>query len=91
MFKLSDNHPDAIKMKNNELQSIKIEDNTFKDIKEGKLKDIGTIHFSTYDEIYKLLSFCDIKYINQHSTQIIYDTVNSQYYYDEYIAVGIKK
>ena len=90
-FKFSDKNPDLFKINNNELNAIKIETNTFKDIELGTFKDTGIIHFSTYDELFDIFDFCDIKYINQHSAKTIYDRVNNQYNFDEYIVVGVKK
>lgn len=91
MFKFSNHNPDLIKILNNEIKATKIEENTYTNIEKGAFKDTGIVHFSTKEEIFELLDFCDIKFINQHSSLTIYDTVNNQYNYDEYIVVGIKK
>ena len=90
-FKFSEYSQIFVKIKKNKLISTKVEDFTFKDIKDGKLADTGTIHFSTKKELFEIFDFCDIKYINRHSSDTIYDMVSNQYNYDEYIVVGVKK
>ena len=90
-FKYSDHNPDLLKINNAELNSTKIEKNTFKNIEKGTFADTGIVHFSTYDELFEIFEFCDIKYINQHSAKTIYDRVDNQYNFDEYIVVGVKK
>ena len=90
-FKFSDKNPDLLKINNNELKVKKIEHNTYEEIEEGTFKDTGIVHFSTYDELFEIFNFCDIKYINQHSINTIFDTVDNQYNYDEWIIVGVKK
>jgi ubiquinone/menaquinone biosynthesis C-methylase UbiE len=90
-FKFSDKNPDLLKIQNNILSGIKVEENTFKDIEEGTFKDTGIVHFTSYDEIFEVFNFCDIKYINHHTGETIYDTVNNQYNFSEYIIVGVKK
>lgn len=90
-FKFSDKNPDLLKILSGELNATKIETNTFEDIEKGTFKDTGIVHFSTYDELFEIFNFCDIKYINQHSAKTIYDTVNNQYNFDEFIIVGVKK
>jgi len=90
-FKFSEHNPDFIKIKKNLLQAIKIEENTFRDIAEGTFADTGVVHFATLDELFEIFSFCDIKYINRHISNTIYQNVDNQYNYDEYIIVGVKK
>ena len=90
-FKFSNQNPDLIKINNDELSASKIEINIFKDIEQGTFKDTGIVHFSTCEELFEIFDFCDIKYINRHSAKTIYDTVNNQYNYDEWIIVGVKK
>jgi ubiquinone/menaquinone biosynthesis C-methylase UbiE len=90
-FKFSDDNPDLIKIKNNLLNATLIEENTYTDIREGTFSDTGIVHFTTYNEIFDIFSFLDIKYINKHSGHTVFDTCNNQYNYAEWVIVGVKK
>ena len=90
-FKFSDDNPDLPKLDSKEIKALKLEKNTYTDIENGTFADTGVVHFCTYEELFEIFSFCDIKFINKNSSQTIYDTVNNQFYYSEWIVVGVKK
>lgn len=90
-FKFSDTHPDLIKIKEGILKAQEIEANTYKNIESGSFHNTGIVHFSTYDELFDIFSFCDIKLINANTSSTLYNTSNNQYNYAEWIIVGVKK
>jgi len=90
-FKFSDDNPDLIKIKNNTLEAKFIEDNTYTDIKGGTFANTGIVHFASYVEIFDTFSFLDVKYINKHTANTVFDNCNNQYNYAEWIIVGVKK
>lgn len=90
-FKFSDRSPSLLEINKNQIKALKIEENTYKNIEKGTFKGTGIVHFSTYDELFDTFDFCDIKYINRHSANTLYDTVDNQFNYDEFIIVGVKK
>ena len=90
-FRFTDTHPNFLKLKKNEISALKIADRTYTDVKKGPFKDTGIVHFSTYKELFELFNFCDIKSIHKHRSETVYDTVNNEYSYSEWIMVGVKK
>lgn len=90
-FKFSEDSPDLHKIKSGVIKADKLENNTYTNISSGSFMDSGISHFSTYDELFDIFDFCDIKFINKHTSNTVYDSVGNQFNYDEYIVVGIKK
>lgn len=90
-FKFSDDNPDLLEIKKGVLKAEMIEPNTYQNIENGTFFDTGIAHFSTYNELFDIFSFCDIKFINKNSCTTIYNTCNNQYNYSEWILVGVKK
>lgn len=90
-FLFSDDSPYCIKANNNECSHTKIEKNTFTDFEEGAFSDLGKVHFTSYDEIFQIFDFCDIKFINKHTNETVYDTTGNDFKYSEWIIVGVKK
>lgn len=90
-FMFSDEHPDLEKIQNATIQAKKIENNTYTDIQEGAFSGTGTAHFTSYQEIFDIFSFCEIMSINKHESRIVYNNSNSKFNYSEWIIVGVKK
>ncbi len=82
---------DLLEIQKGTLNATQIEENTFKDIESGTFMDTGIIHFTTYDELFEIFSFCDIKFINRLDIKTAYDTVGTHSGGSEWIVVGIKK
>ena len=90
-FMFNDENPDLKKIKRGLLNAQKVEKNTYVDVEKGTFFDTGIVHFTSYEELFEIFSFCDIKFINKHMSETIYDTVDSQFNYSEWIMVGVKK
>lgn len=90
-FMFSDQSLDCIRLKQGLFKGTEIESNTFKDVEQGAFAHSGTIHFATFEELFQIFDFCDIKVVSQHSSKILYNVVESKFYYDEYIIIGVKK
>ena len=90
-FKFSDDNPDLLKIKNGLLNAKMLELNTYENFEQGTFEGTGIAHFSSYDELFDIFSFCDIKFINKNIANTIYSTCNNQYNYAEWIVVGVKK
>ncbi|MEA3315626.1 MAG: class I SAM-dependent methyltransferase [Campylobacterota bacterium] len=90
-FLFSDDSPYCIKANNNECINTKLENNTFTDYEEGAFAGLGKVHFTSYEEISEIFHFCNIKFINKHNNETIYDTSNNDFNYKEWIIVGVKK
>lgn len=90
-FFFSDDHPDCVEANKNPDFASKIEPNTFTEFKDGTFKDTGITHFASREELDDIFDFLEIKFINKHCTQTVYDSCNYQYHYSEWIVVGVKK
>lgn len=90
-FKFTDDSPDLLKIKESEISAVKIEENTYTDVSEGTFKGTGIVHFSTYNELFEVFNFLDIKFINKHESKTVYETDKSNFHYSEWIVVGVKK
>lgn len=90
-FRYSDDSSDLIQVKNLMLEATKVEENTYKDFKSGKFEGVGIIHFASFDELKRLFSFCDIKYINKQENKTVLDTSDNKINSSEWLLVGVKK
>lgn len=90
-FKFSDDNPSLLKILNNEIKAEYIEKNTYRNIEKGTFKDTGIVHFQEYDGIFDIFNFCDIKSINKNKSESVYSTNQNEYFYSEWIIVGVKK
>ncbi len=70
----------------------KLEEGTYTNISEGAFHDIGTVNFASLDELKEQHSFLEIKYINEHTNKTVEDySGDNDFFYSEYILVGVKK
>jgi len=90
-FKFDDSHPDLKKIKNLLIKAKKVENNTYRNIQDGAFKDTGIAHFSSYDELFEIFSFCEIMSITKNENKIIYNNSNNKFNYSEWIIVGVKR
>jgi len=90
-FKFTDTHPDLKKILDGKLSAEKIEEKTYNKIESGPFKDTGLVNFISYDEIFEIFDFCDIKSIHKHTNELIYSDDVNEYNYSEWIIVGVKK
>ncbi|MBU1659453.1 class I SAM-dependent methyltransferase [bacterium] len=90
-FMFCDDSPDLLKIQNKEIQATCLEPNTYTDVQKGTFKDTGIVHFTSYDELLDIFSFCDIQFINKNTSLRVYNNSNNQFNYCEWIVVGVKK
>ncbi len=90
-FIYRDDHPDCVRANRDENFATKIEKNSFTGFQSGSFKDTGIAHFSTREDLDEIFDFLDIKFINKHSTETMYDSCDHRYHYSEWIVVGVKK
>ena len=90
-FKFSDDNPSLIDIKKGKINATFIEENTYTNVDKGTFKDTGIVHFSTYNELFDLFDFLDIKFINKHDNKTIYNSGDHSFHYSEWIVVGVKK
>ena len=90
-FMFTDKSPHLKRIKKEKYYAEKIEHNTYTNINNGTFKNTGVIHFTEYSELKDIFHFLDIKQINIHTGDIIYNSINSNYGFSEWIIVGIKK
>lgn len=92
-FRFSEKNPSLTLLENGRMKGDEVEKNTWKNVESGTFAGTGIVHFTTFDELEKShCIFLDLKFINEHTCNTIKDyTTNSEYFYSEYILVGVRK
>lgn len=92
-FRFSEKNPSLELLEKGLLAGTEIEKNTWEDIESGTFAGTGIVHFTTFDELEESHGgFLDLKFINEHSSCTIKNyTTENEYFYSEYILVGVRK
>ena len=91
-FRFNDNNPTLGLLEDGKLHGDKLEDGTYTNISHGTFYNIGVVNFASLEELKKQHGFLDIKYINEHTNKTVEDySGENDYFYSEYIVVGVKK
>jgi ubiquinone/menaquinone biosynthesis C-methylase UbiE len=91
-FRFNDKNPTLKLLENGKIFGDKIEVNTYKNISKGTFHERGVVNFASLDEMKSQHDFLDIKFINEHTSKTIEDSQGeNEFFYSEYILVGVKK
>jgi len=91
-FRFNDKNPTLELLSDSIISGDKLEEGTYTNISKGTFHDIGTVNFASLEELKEQHSFLEIKYINEHTNKTVEDySGDNDFFYSEYILVGVKK
>jgi ubiquinone/menaquinone biosynthesis C-methylase UbiE len=92
-FRFSENNPSLALLEQGLLAGTEVEKHTWQDVESGTFSATGIVHFSTFDELEEShRAFLDLKFISEHSSRTLKDYTNeNEFFYSEYILVGVGK
>jgi len=91
-FRFNDKNPTLELLNDGVISGDKLEEGTYTNISSGTFHGVGVVNFASLEELKGQHGFLDIKYINEHTNKTVEGcSGENDFFYSEYILVGVKK
>jgi ubiquinone/menaquinone biosynthesis C-methylase UbiE len=90
-FRFNDKNPTLKLLESRQILGDKLETGTYTNISKGTFHGVGVVNFASLDEMKEQHDFLDIAFINDHTSKTIENSSgDNEFFYSEYILVGVK-